>query len=65
MLFALPSYQFPYNVMNKCLYLRLHVSLALGGLEVVHGSGGGGPWLGDLVGCPWLKLLLLDPCLLT
>jgi hypothetical protein len=22
MLFALPGYQFPYNVMNRCLYLR-------------------------------------------
>lgn len=28
-------------------------------------GGGGGPWLDDLVGCPWLRLLLLDPCLLT
>jgi hypothetical protein len=25
MLFALPSYQFPYIVMNRCLYLRAKV----------------------------------------
>jgi hypothetical protein len=28
MLFALPGYQFPYSVINRCLYLRHHDSLA-------------------------------------
>ena len=29
MLFALPGYQFPYTVMNRCLYLRKHYCSSL------------------------------------
>jgi hypothetical protein len=36
MLFALPGYQFPYTVMNRCLYLKNNVSYIIHFQTLVH-----------------------------